>query len=281
MSIAGCWWKLPLVRATSAAFALLAVCAALTADPPKAVDKKDTAPTTKPADKNDAAATPKRIKVFRLKNSAATDVQEKLDALLPVPGQGEAGAEGSSAPPPIPGGGLLGTAPGMIGGAPAGAGAVGGIGGIPAGGGVAGIGGFGGIGGVGGFGAFGGIPGLAEPAPRYKIAVDDRTNAVVIRGSEHDLQVAAELVALMDLPKAKALPPLKHLRAFQLKHADATAIVTLLNELELDARVVALVEPNLVVVSGSEAATKDIADAIKELDVEVKDAPPAKGKGME
>jgi type II secretory pathway component GspD/PulD (secretin) len=281
MSIAGCWWKLPLVRATSAAIALLAVCAALTADPPKAVDKKDTAPPTKPADKNDSSATTKRIKVFRLKNSAATDVQEKLDALLTVPGQGEAGAEGISVPPPVPGGGLIGTAPGMIGGAPSGVGGVGGIGGPPPGvGGVAGIGGFGGIGGVGGFGALGGIGGLPEPAPRYKIAVDDRTNAVVIRGTDHDLQVAAELVALMDLPKAKALPPLIHLRAFQLKHADATAIVTLLNELEVDARVVALVEPNLVVVSGSDAATKDIADAIKELDVEVKDAPPAKSKGM-
>jgi type II secretory pathway component GspD/PulD (secretin) len=290
MTIAGRWWKLPLVRATTAAVALLAVCAALAADPPpKAVDNKDQTPTTKPADKKDTSASTKRIKVFRLKNAATADVQEKLDALLAVPGPGEAGAEGSGAPAPM-GGGVIGAPPGMIGGLPPGAGGFGGIagiGGLPAGiGGVAGIGGFGGIGGLGALGGvpggfMGGLGGLPEPAPRYKIAVDERTNAIVIRGTEHDIQVAAELVALMELPKAKAPPPLKYLRAFKLKHGDAAAIATLLNELEVDARVVALVDPNLVVVSGSEEATKDIAEAIKELDVEVKDAPPVKGKGMQ
>jgi Bacterial type II/III secretion system short domain len=286
MTIAGRWWKLPLVRATTAAVALLAVCAVLAADqPPSPVDKKDPTPTTKPTDKKDTSATTKRIKVFRLKNSAPADVQEKLDALLTVPGAGEAGAEGSGPPAPIPGGVVIGTPPGMIGGLPPGAGGIGGImgiGGLPAGvGGVAGIGGFGGIGGIGGFGALGGVGGIPEPAPRYKIAVDERTNAVVLRGSERDLQVAAELIALMELPKEKTLPPLKHLKAFRLKHGDAAAIVTLLTELEVDARVVALVDPNVVVVSGSDEATKDIAEAIKELDVEVKDAPSAKGKGAQ
>ncbi len=288
MIIAGRWWKLPVVRATTAAVALLALCAALAADPPpKAVDKKSPTPTTKPADKKDTSSTTKKIKVFRLKNSVPADVQEKLDALLAAPGAGEAGAEGG-APAPIPGG-IIGAPAGMVGGLPPGAGGFGGapmVGALPPGGGVAGIGGFGGM--V-GFGALGGPPGgmmgvvdgFPDPALRYKIAVDERTNAVVIRGTERDLQIAAELVALMELPKEKAPPPSKHLRAFRLKHGDAAAIVTLLNELEVDARVVALVDSNIVVVSGSEEATKDIADAIKELDVEVKDAPPAKGKGAQ
>jgi type II secretory pathway component GspD/PulD (secretin) len=111
--------------------------------------------------------------------------------------------------------------------------------------------------------------------------VDERTRSLVMRGTEKDVQTAAELVALAELPREKPLPALKHLKAFRLKHADAAQTAELLTELGVEARVVALVPTNVVVASGPEAAMKEVAEVLQALDVEVKEPPPPKNGAQE
>jgi beta-lactamase regulating signal transducer with metallopeptidase domain len=102
------------------------------------------------------------------------------------------------------------------------------------------------------------------------VAVDKRTHSLIIRGTDRDLQIAADLVAVLDLEKDKPVPKVESLRAFNLRHARAKDIADVLRNLNLNAAFAFPPKSNLVIVIGSEAEMKEIGEVIDALDVEVK-----------
>jgi beta-lactamase regulating signal transducer with metallopeptidase domain len=190
----------------------------------------------------------KHIRVFRLKHVKPGEVREALERLLGAP----------SGPPPGSGGPLPGGMPGMPGGP--GMGPPGMMGPRGAGGKMPPM--MPGPGGMMGRGAGG-----AE-SPDWRLTVDERTRSIIIRASRQDLQRAADVIALLDLPAGKAVTKAKNMRSFKLKHAQAAKIAVILDELGLDARVLALTETNRVIVAGTEAAVKEAAELIEQLDVD-------------
>jgi hypothetical protein len=152
------------------------------------------------------------------------------------------------------------------------------MGGQPGGGlgalGALGIGGGppGGAPGMGGLGFAGGAPGgpPAASAATWRFAIDDRTHSLIFRGTPEDLQTASEVVALAELRPDKPLPPLHRLSAFRLQHANAGDLVTKLNQLEIEVRLESFAGTNIMVALGSDSATREIADLVKALDIEVK-----------
>jgi hypothetical protein len=202
----------------------------------------------------------KHIRVFRLKHVKPEEVRQALESLL-GDSAGAGGPPGMGGPGPMgPGGGMTGMTPpgGMKGGSPAGGGMVGGP---PAGGGP-------------------GRPGMM-PGPGmgsgmmmgmrdggWRVTVDERTGSIIVRGSRGDLQRAADLIALLDLPGGKPLPRVKNLQAFKLKYAQADKIAQILDELGINARILPLSKTNRLIVAGPDAVVKEIAELIAELDVE-------------
>jgi hypothetical protein len=128
------------------------------------------------------------IRVFRLKHAKPEEVRQILESLL----------EGSSLPagPPGMGGPMMpgsGGRPGMPGGprGPMGPGM--GMPGMPGG---------------------PGFPGAAGGEPGWRVTVDERTRSLIVRGARHDLQLAADLVAVLDRAGGKAVPKVRNLHAF-------------------------------------------------------------------
>jgi hypothetical protein len=190
------------------------------------------------------------LKVFRLSHSEPEQVSGVLQSLLPQDsGGGLAGLGGGLGALGLGGGG------GMIGLGIGGGGA--GLGGAPAGNGLGG-----GLGGLGG-GLGGGVGG-----PTWRLAADPRTKSLIIRGSEKEVDIAADLVAVLDVPADKPIPNVKNLRAYKLKHASAQDLNAVLNSL-LDARMVPVEKGNILIVAGSEDVMKDIDSVVEALDIEV------------
>jgi beta-lactamase regulating signal transducer with metallopeptidase domain len=239
-------------------------------------------------DKTKQDKQPARIKVYRLKHRDPNEVSSVLTDLLPQPvqpaGGGETlpgGAHGFSGAAGMIGGGKAGAKQqkGMMGGGghPMGAGMGGGMGALGMGGGFGGLagmgGGLGGFGGAAGFGGgFGGRPTGAAQGAAWRIAVDERTNSLIVRGSEADLRTIGEIVAAVDVTDTKSsATKLKNLRTFKLKHAGVQIVSQIVQDLELNVRVSVLPSAEMLVVSGGESALKEVADLIAELDVEGKD----------
>src|SRR5207244_8659125 len=158
--------------------------------------------------------------------------------------------------------------PGMMGaaGGPRG----GGAGMMPGGPGAGDKGGMGPAGFGGGMGALGGGPGGAGGAPlnaTWRMAVDSRTNALIIRGADKDLQMAADLVAVLDVPADQPMPNVKNVTAFKLKFAPASEAAAILQELELGAQIVPDERTNSIIIAGPEAGRKEIGELIGALDV--------------
>jgi type II secretory pathway component GspD/PulD (secretin) len=113
-----------------------------------------------------------------------------------------------------------------------------------------------------------GAPGAdGIPSFPYQLAADARTRSVVIRATEKNLRLAADLVAVLDLPEGKPLPEVKSLKTFQLKHANAEELANVLQTLQLEAKIMALGNAKMLVVAGPEAAMKEVADLVKDLDI--------------
>jgi hypothetical protein len=126
--------------------------------------------------------------------------------------------------------------------------------------------GFGGIGGGIGFGG-----GVAAPTvPQWRATVDDRTKAVIVRGSEKHLKVAADLVAILDRPANAPLPQLQIVKAFALKHADSQELAQVIAALEFEDVKLSSPDEKLLAVIGPDEVTKAIAEIVKELDVPTK-----------
>jgi hypothetical protein len=189
-----------------------------------------------------------RLKVFRLSHSDPEQVSGVLHSLLPEESEAMAAGPGALIGGPPGGlgigGGMLGFGGGALGGAGIGGGRPGGLGG--------------------GQGALGGGVG----GPTWRLAADPRTKSLIIRGSEKEVDIAADLVAVLDLPADKPLPKVKNLRAYKLKHASAQDLNAVLNSL-LDARMVPVEKGNILIVAGSEDVMKDIDGVVEALDIEV------------
>ena len=105
---------------------------------------------------------------------------------------------------------------------------------------------------------------------------DERTGALVVRGPEHLVQVAADLAAVLDRKDGDPVPPLKALKAFAPKHAPASDLARIIDSLELD-DVRAVAVGKVLLVLAPDDAAKAVADVVKDLDVPgkpaAKDAP--------
>jgi hypothetical protein len=121
---------------------------------------------------------------------------------------------------------------------------------------------FSGLGGSITFGGFG-----VTTVPVWRATVDERTKAVIVRGSAKHLKVAADLVALLDRPANAPLPKLQVVKAFSLKHADAEGLVQVIETLAFDDVKLASPDEKLLVVIGPDESTTVIAALVKELDV--------------
>lgn len=135
---------------------------------------------------------------------------------------------------------------------------------LPAGGGMLGFGGMGGMGGT--------------VVTVWRATVEERTKSVIVRGSARHIQVATDLVALLDRAPNAPLPQLQVLKAFSLKNLDATDLTAVIEALSFDDLRMSSPEEKLLVVLGPDEATKAIAELVKELDVPVKPSDETKPK---
>lgn len=117
-----------------------------------------------------------------------------------------------------------------------------------------------------GTGCFAGT-GPAAPPPVWRAAAHPRTGAVVVRGSDRHLDVAADLVALLDLPAGAPLPKLKVVRAIPLKHSTAEELRAVLHALSFEGAGVAAPSERVLAVVAPDEATRSIAELVAELDV--------------
>jgi beta-lactamase regulating signal transducer with metallopeptidase domain len=195
------------------------------------------------------------LRIFRLKHLDPHEVSEVLEGLLPQAGLTEFTGQGGAAPPVggPPGGGLAGMQGGLSGG-------------FPPGGGNLGIGG--GIGGLGGMlGALGGLSNNQS----WRLAVVDRSRSLIVRGTEKDLQIASDLVAVIDLPANAPVPKVSSLLAFRLKHANAQELSEALQTLELDVQFMPFNKTNTLIIAGPEGTMKEVGEVIEALDVASKE----------
>jgi hypothetical protein len=202
-----------------------------------------------------------RVKVFKLERGNPDTVIASLNALLEDP-------NAEVIPPMVPG-----TAPGV--GAPGGpprggmptpppGGLAGGFGGVPvpAGGAI----GFGGMPPGGGIGCFFGSGGV-NTTPVWRATAHARTRAVVVRGSDRHLSVAADLVAILYRPANAPLPKLHVVKAFALKHATAEELAEVVNALSFDEVRLATPDEHVLALVAPDEVVRSVAELVTELDV--------------
>lgn len=204
------------------------------------------------------------IKVFRLKNRDPEETRAVLEALLAHQMVQAAPAEGEGRGGFAPGGGPGGMRPSGAAGF-----------GMPGGGGFGGrgfpVGERGRRGGFVGGGFGGGFPG--GPPRSWRLAADQRTRCLIVRGTEQDIRTVSELLALFDVADDGAVPRLKNYRIFRLRYANANEVAQLVNALEIAAFVVPAPQARMVIVSGPESALKELGEVIEAVDVEGKPVP--------
>ncbi len=89
-----------------------------------------------------------------------------------------------------------------------------------------------------------------------------------MRGPRFAVRRAAEFIVVIDLPEGQPIPKGKNMRAFKLKHARAKNVANILvSLLDSEASILPLSQTNRLIVAGPEAAIKEAADLIEQLDV--------------
>jgi type II secretory pathway component GspD/PulD (secretin) len=98
---------------------------------------------------------------------------------------------------------------------------------------------------------------------------DPRTRSLIVRGLDKDVQLAADLIAILDTPDNKPLPDVKSLKAFRLQHLDANDLVGIMEKLNpnLNYHLVAIGRLKLVLARGNDEQMSEVAEAVKELDI--------------
>ncbi|MFO0825770.1 MAG: hypothetical protein U0792_22060 [Gemmataceae bacterium] len=129
--------------------------------------------------------------------------------------------------------------------------------------------------GFGGFGMLGGGPPVEPPliVPQWRVARDDRTGAVIVRGSEKHQKVAADLVAIFDRKPNSPIPKLQIVKAFPLKHAQSGDIESTITTLGLDDVKMSSLDDTMLLVIGPDETTQTIGELVKELDVPARSRP--------
>jgi hypothetical protein len=189
-----------------------------------------------------------KVKVFKLERGDPQTVIDSLNALLEEPN--------AAALPPMAPGGTPGT--------PAPGGLQGGFAGVPAP--AVGATGFGGMPPAGAIGCFFGSGGV-NATPVWRATAQVRTRAVVVRGSDRHLNVAADLVALLDRPANAPLPKLHVVKAFPLKHATAEELGEVITALSFDDVKLATPGEHLLAIIAPDDVASSIAELVKELDM--------------
>jgi hypothetical protein len=98
---------------------------------------------------------------------------------------------------------------------------------------------------------------------------DPRTRSLVVRGTDKDLLLAADVVAILDTPEGKELPAVKHVKAFRLQHIDAIDLAAMLQALDpqMTYRLSPVGRMKILLASGTDDQMKELADAVKKLDI--------------
>lgn len=107
--------------------------------------------------------------------------------------------------------------------------------------------------------------------PTCRVTTDLRTGSLVVRGLARDLDFVTEIVQVLEAPEDRPLPEVKQFTVFRLKHVDAQDLVGILGEVEFDGcKVAAYSKGKLLFAMGEKNGLKELADAVKQLDVENK-----------
>jgi hypothetical protein len=124
----------------------------------------------------------------------------------------------------------------------------------------------------------------SKPTPPFpaasatlRLAVDQRTRTLFVRGTEKELDAVADLVAVLDADPAKPTPEGKNTRVIRLRYAKVAEVTQVLTGLNLQGQVVALPRTNALLLTGTDSE-KEIRAVIEKLDVESKGTtkPPVK-----
>ena len=120
--------------------------------------------------------------------------------------------------------------------------------------------------------ATGATSGSATGPVICRAVADVRTRSLIVRGTAKDLQLAADVVAVLDTPDDKPLPGTTALKAFRLKHVDAVDLVGILQALDdnIKCRLAPVGRMKLLLATGTDEQVKELADAVKELDIPAK-----------
>jgi hypothetical protein len=118
----------------------------------------------------------------------------------------------------------------------------------------------------------GATTGGASGPVNCRAVADVRTRSLIVRGTAKDLQLAAEVVAVLDTAEDKPLPGTTALKAFRLKHVDAVDLVGILQALDdnIKYRLAPVGRMKLLLATGTDEQMKELAEAVKELDIPAK-----------
>jgi hypothetical protein len=110
-------------------------------------------------------------------------------------------------------------------------------------------------------------PPIPMVSPTLRIAVDQRTRTLFVRGTEKELEAVADLVAILDADPAKPAPEGKSARVIRLRYAKVPEVTQVLTGLNLQGHVIALPRTNAMLLTGTDAE-KEVRAVIEKLDVE-------------
>jgi hypothetical protein len=190
------------------------------------------------------AAASARIRVFRLKHLDPEEARAVLAGLLPVP-QSAASMTGGASP--------MGSSMMRMAGTPAGPRSMSPMAGPPG----------------------GAMP--IGPNPSWRLALDTRTNSLIVRGTERDLQTAGRYLTALDSREGNAASGVKDFRVFKLKYAEAQQVAAILSELDLNVNVASLPKARTLAITGPESALKEVAEVIEAVDVRSEELKPPPG----
>ncbi|MGE3807277.1 MAG: hypothetical protein AB7K24_21650 [Gemmataceae bacterium] len=104
-----------------------------------------------------------------------------------------------------------------------------------------------------------------SPNYSWRVVYNDSRRLVVVRGYRNDLEIAEEVVALLEAPADKPLPKSKRVRAFRLKNVETGVAREVIEALELN---VDLAEAEgMLFMVGPDHLVDQLAKVIAELDV--------------
>lgn len=109
-------------------------------------------------------------------------------------------------------------------------------------------------------------PSPPEP-PQLRVLTDIRAGAVIVRGREEDIQIAAEIISVLESPAGKPLPKTKFIEAISLTHAQASDMASLADGLDLPIRTVGLTDLKMVIGFGPDDMLRKWGRMVRDLDV--------------